>query len=128
MATFQEGYTRFCNREDISQELRPLLANVYNRIHAAPVDLITLRESLVALLSFLCQPERRTEANCRAVDLFFTIDDHWHARWESLPEDYRTLLDDVGGTLHDAIEFPDIARNFMSAPEQLLHRAERLRT
>ena len=127
MASFEEGYARFCNQRGVSQELRPLLARVYNLIHEVSIDLPTLGESLVVLLSFLCEPENRTDANCRAVDLFFAVDDHWDVRWDTLPEDYKGLLDDMGGALHDTAKALDVAENFASTPEQLLMRARGLK-
>jgi hypothetical protein len=97
MATFEEGYARFCIKRGVPQELRPLLARVYDLIHEASVNLPALTDALVALLSFLCEPENRTSDSCRAVDLFFAVDDHWSVKWDILPEDYQRLLDDVGG-------------------------------
>jgi hypothetical protein len=126
MATFEEGYARFCKKAGVSQELRPLLARVYDLIHEASVNLPALRDALVALLSFLCEPESRTSDNCRAVDLFFAVDDHWTVKWDILPENYQRLLDDIGGALHNAVDAPDIAENFSSTPEQLLDRARQL--
>jgi hypothetical protein len=126
MATFEEGYTKFCMKRGVSQELRALLARVYNLIHEASVNLPALRDALVALLSFLCEPENRTSDNCRAVDLFFAVDDHWSVKWDILPENYQCLLDDVGGALHNTVNAPDIAQNFSSTPEQLLDRARKL--
>ena len=126
MANFHEGYLRFCSGRDVSRELKPLIAYVYHLIHTSPVDLKALREALIALMSFLCETANRTDANCRAVDLFFEIDDHWGVRWENLPQDFQELLDDIGGALHDTFAAPAIAENFASAPEQLRDRAERL--
>jgi hypothetical protein len=126
MATFEEGYANFCEKRGVSQELRPLLARVYNLIHEASVNLPALRDALVALLSFLGEPENRTSDNCGAVDLFFAVDDHWSVKWDILPENYQCLLDDIGGTLHDAANAPDIAENFSSTPEQLFDRARKL--
>jgi hypothetical protein len=126
MANFHEGYLRFCSSKGVSQELKPLLSVVYNQIHATPADLQRLKESLISLISFLCQSEHRTDKNCRAVDIFFAIDDHWNKRWDHLPEEYQHVLDDIGGCLHDTVSYPDIAENFDYTPEQLLERIKRL--
>lgn len=126
--SFGEGYRRFCSGRKVSTELRPLLAAVYNQVHASLVNLPVLKDALMRLLSFLCEPENRTDANCTAVDLFFAIEDHWDKRWDGLPEEYRVLLDDIGGALHDTVSAPDIAGNFDSTPEQLLERATKLPT
>jgi len=127
MANFNEGYLRFCSAKGVPRELRPLLSLIYNQIHASPINLPILKESLVALTSFLSQPEYRTDKNCKAVDLFFTVDDHWDTRWDSLPEEYQLILDDIGGCLHDTVSATKIAENFESTPEQLLERVKQLK-
>lgn len=126
MTDFHEGYSKYCRGRRVSRELRPLLALVYRLIHTSPPDLHALKEALVALMSFLCETANRTDANCRAVDLFFMMDDHWSVRWDGLPEDFRELLDDIGGALHDTVSAPAIAESFASTPEQLRDRATRL--
>jgi hypothetical protein len=126
--SFHRGYRQFCSGRRVSKELRPLLAAVYNQVHTSPVNLTVLRDTLIRLMSFLCEPQNRTDANCTAVDMFFAIEDHWDKRWDRLPEEYRMLLDDIGGALHDTVSAPDIAENFDSTPEQLLERAKNLRT
>lgn len=76
---------------------------------------------------FLCQPEHRTDANCSAVDLFFAVEDYWSVRWEGLPREYRLVLDDIGGALHDTVSNPDVAESFQSTPEQLLDSIRQLK-
>jgi hypothetical protein len=127
IANFNKGYSRFCSAKGVSQKLRPLLSLIYNQIHEFPVNLSILKESLVALTSFLSQPEHCTDENCKAVDLFFTAGDHWDARWGSLPEEYQLILDDIGGCLHDNVSAPKIAENFESTPKQLLERVKKLK-
>ena len=126
MKKFNEGFMTFCSRLNISQELKPLLSVVYNQIHSSKVNLQLLKESLINLLLFLSKPENCTNSNCKAVDLFFCVDDHWNKRWDDLPEDYQHILNDIGGCLHDTISNPDIAKNFDSTPKQLLERIEKL--
>ncbi|MHC4143820.1 MAG: hypothetical protein ACYSUD_03475 [Planctomycetota bacterium] len=126
MTNFHEGYSKFCLGRRVSRELRPLLACVYHLIHTSPVELHALKEALVVLMSFLWEAVNRTDANCRAVDLFFLMDDHWGVRWDNLPEDFRELLDDIGGALHDTVSSPAIAEDFASTPEQLRDRSVRL--
>ncbi|MGD8253400.1 MAG: hypothetical protein PVJ11_05470 [Syntrophobacterales bacterium] len=128
MSRFEEGYNRFCSGTGVSQELRSLLKDVYGSIHWSSPDLKVIKRALLDLLSFLSQPEHRTDENCGAVDLFFCINDHWDVRWGNLPEGYRHLLDDIGGALHDTISAPEIAQSLESTPEQLLARAQRLPT
>lgn len=127
MTTFHDGYIRFCSAKGTSQGLEPLLLVIYNQIHASPVNLVLLKESLIALFSFLSQPEYRTDENCRAVDLFFAINDHWHIRWHNLPDDYKSIMDDIGGCLHDTVSASRVAENFQSTPEQLAERAKQLK-
>ena len=124
MSKFHNGYVRFCSDKHVSAQLRPLLARVYNNIHMPQCYLPELKDSMIALFSFLCDPQNRTSANCRAVDLFFCICDHWETRWENLPKEYQDILDDVGGILHDTVSSPEIAKNFDSTPEQLLERVK----
>ncbi len=126
MTNFHEGHLKFFRGRRVSRELKPLLTHVYNLIHTSPVDLHALKEALVAVMSFLCETVNRTDANCRSVDLFFLMDDHWSVRWEGLPEHFRELLDDIGGALHDTVGTPPIAENFASTPEQLRDRAREL--
>jgi hypothetical protein len=127
MADFNKGYSRFCSAKGVSQELRPLLSLIYNQIHASPFNLPILKEALVGLTSFLSQPEHCTDDNCKAVDLFFAVGDHWDTRWDSLPEEYQLILDDIGGCLHDTVSAPKIAESFESTPEQLLERVKQLK-
>ena len=108
------------------KDLNQLLAKVHFSLHEEPVNLGTIKDSLVCLFSFLCEPKNRTHNNCRAVDLFFCVDNHSDVFWNSLPDDYRQLFEDIGGCLHDTVEAPEIATNFESTPEQLLSRAKRL--
>ena len=78
-------------------------------------------------MSFLSQPGDRTDENCKAVDLFFAINDHWRVRWDNLPEDFKLILDDIGMCLHDTVSASNIAENFDSTPEQLLERIKQLK-
>jgi len=126
MANFQEGYLKYCKKKGAAEGLRPLLLEVYNQIHAQPPNLHLLKESLSDLMNFLIQPANRSDDNCRAVDTFFALKDHWNTRWEHLPKEYQLVLDDIGGILHDAVAATQIAENFQSTPEQLLERIKEL--
>ena len=127
MADFHKGYSRFCSAKGVSQELSPLLSAVYNHIHESPVNLTLLKKSLINLMSFLSQCKYHTDKNCHAVNLFFAIEDHWNARWDNLPEEFRLILDDIAMCLHDTVSAPNIAKNFDSTPERLLKRIEQLK-
>jgi hypothetical protein len=108
------------------KDLKDLLAQLNFSLCEDPVNLDNIKDSLVCLFSFLCEPKNRTHNNCKAVDLFFCIDNHSDVSWNSLPDDYRQLFDDIGGCLHDTVKAPEIATNFESTPEQLLLRAKKL--
>ena len=73
---------------------------------------------MIRLLEFLASPQGRTDANCRAVDSFFTFDECWL----DLPDALHDIFGDMAGALHDTISAPHIAHNFDSTPEQLLAR------
>ena len=114
------------NKDQNQGNLRHLLEQVSCLLHEEPANLDSIKESLVCLLSFICEPKNRTHNNCKAVDLFFCLDNLSDVSWNSLPEDYRQLFDDIGGCMHDTVESPEIATNFDSTTEQLLSRAKGL--
>lgn len=96
-----------------SRELEPLLRDV----HDAFGDDHALRAAVERVLLFLTTPAGRTDANCSVTDHFISAcEERW--RGSSL----APILDDMGGTLHDAIHAPNIARTFEATPEQLLER------
>jgi hypothetical protein len=109
-------------------DLKPLVLRVHDDVTTSPVDLPALKNSLVGLLQYL-SGEGRTNANCRATDLFFCSDDLEHV-WseQNLPDDFHDVLAKMGEALHDTVTSPDVARNFGCLPEQLLECAERLET
>ena len=109
--------------EQVSDGLRPLLEAVYQQLLAESVDLVTLRRSLVELLTFL-GGEGRSNANCWATDLFFAHCEGWERDWaeQNLPEDFHDVLALMGQALHDTVQAPEIAENFGCLPEQLLER------
>ena len=87
-------------------------------------DLGALRDALESLLAYLAA-DGFTDANCCAVDLFVQSCEE---SWAQLPESYRAILDDMSGTLHDAVYAPKIAETFESLPAQLLARVKALAT
>lgn len=111
------------NGEQVSHRLRPLLEAVYQQLLAESVDLVTLRRSLVELLTFL-RGEGRSNANCWATDLFFAHSEGWErdCAEQNLPEDFHDVLAMMGEALHDTVQAPEIAGNFGCLPEQLLER------
>lgn len=104
----------------VSRELEPLAAAMYASI--ASRDLDALRTALESLLVYL-SGEGFTDANCCAVDLFVQSCED---AWRDLPEPFRTILDDMSGTLHDSVYAPKIAETFESLPAQLLARVRAL--
>ncbi len=102
----------------VSRELGPLLRDV----HSAFDDDVQLAVSLERLVAFLVTA--RTDANCSVTDQFISATEE---EWRGVGEPLRSILDDMGGTLHDAIYAPNIARTFAATPEQLLERLRALR-
>ncbi len=111
-----------------STELKKLVEAVKNCIIERPTDLKRLGSSLENLLSFLTTPTGRTNENCVETDFYFCLHDDHGFNWDHLPEDYQLILADIGGQLHDTIEYSEIAENFESTPEQLLERVRKLKT
>lgn len=123
MSGFDELWRSAVRFRHASRELEPLLHAVHDDL--ARADVSALRASLENLLAFLAGPEGRTDANCSTVHHFFN---ETEALWQPLREDFRSICDDMSGTLHDAIYAPDIARTFEALPEQLLERVRRIDT
>jgi hypothetical protein len=126
MAGFNEAWAAV-NRprrfEAVSSDLQPLLRQVYFEILRTPPDLAALKESLTALLEYLGS-KGRTNANCWAVDMFFSQSEGWERDWteQHLPEDFHDVLAYMGEALHDTVRSPQVAANFDCLPEQLLDR------
>jgi hypothetical protein len=99
----------------VARELEWLLRDVY----VAFGDPAALRTALERLLEFLVSDAGRTDANCSTTDAFISATEE---QWRAVPEPLHAILDDMGGTLHDAIHAPNIARTFGATPEQLLER------
>jgi hypothetical protein len=131
MAGFEDAWSAVAGSRDgqpVSCELKPLLQDVYADVLEDPPNLAALKTSLTSLLEYLRGPGR-TNANCRAVDMFFCLSQDWDRDWaeQDLPEDFHDVLSMKGNSLHDAVKNPEIADNFDCLPEQLLKRVERLR-
>lgn len=100
----------------VSRELRELVYAVYTDLHSGAPE---LPMHLEALLAFLASERGRTDANCCAVDRFFS---QCPTAWSDLPPSLREIFDGMTATLHDAIYAPKIAESFGTLPEQLLER------
>lgn len=109
-----------------TQVLQTSLFKVSDSISAAPVNLALIKSTLVELLVYLASPEGRTSENCTTADTFFLLHADYGFNWFHLPEEFRLILDDIGGQLHDTVDNPKIATNFESTPEQLLERVHSL--
>jgi hypothetical protein len=81
---------------------------------------------LQRLLAFLSSPAGRTNANVWTVDLFFCLPEEWSGDWSHLPDEFRNILDDMGGALHDTLSYPEIAADSDALPEQLLERVNQI--
>lgn len=100
----------------VSAQLEPLLHDVYSSFD----NDTALRSALERLLIFLSSAEGRTDANCSVTDHFVSsCEELW--RGSAL----APILEDMGGTLHDAVHAENIARTFEATPEQLLARVRR---
>jgi len=132
MSGFDEAWAAVAAPRDgqqVSSELHPLLQAVYTQSLSQPLNMCEFKNSLEDLLTFLVC-EGRTNANCRAVDIFFAEGQRWERDWaeQGLPDDFHDVLAMMGEALHDTVKHPDIAENFVCLPEQLLERVRRLPT
>jgi hypothetical protein len=130
MASFDDAWTAVAiihDREVVSPALRSFLQAVYREVLSEPLSQASLKKSLEELLEFLAGVGR-TNANCWAVDLFFSLTRGWERDWADvrLPEGFHDALSLMGEALHDTVKDPDIARNFGCLPEQLLERVRSL--
>lgn len=120
MSDFAEVWKSVVRFRRASRDLEWLLRDV----HAAFADDSTLRTALEALLAFLASSAGRTDANCAVTDQFLNATEE---EWRGAADPIRTILEDMSGTLHDAVHAPQIARTFQATPEQLLERVRSLR-
>ncbi|HEV8660440.1 MAG TPA: hypothetical protein VGS96_17685 [Thermoanaerobaculia bacterium] len=123
---FEEFYRSAARFRHVSPQLKSLLRHVYAAAVTRPADLRYLKNAMESLLSFLATEGGRTDANCCTTDAFFSAVDEWERDWSDLPENFRDVLDDLGGALHDTVHAPHIASNFESLPEQLLQRVRKI--
>lgn len=123
---FEELYQAAVRFRHVSPTLRPLLRHAYRAAVTRPTNLRELKNALESLMSFLASDGGRTDANCCTVDGFFSASAQWERSWSDLPKEFRNVLDDVGGVLHDTVYAPHIAGHFESLPEQLLQRIRRI--
>src|SRR5262245_18827388 len=77
----------FC---DVRRALDPLVNALHAKLNERPLDLTAIKFALIAVLEFLNSPAGRTDANCRAVDGFFSHDDGWINA--SLPDAYYDVI------------------------------------
>jgi hypothetical protein len=114
------------DKENEKQKVIDLAEAVFQVAIQSNPDMSQLKSRLIELLSFLCSPEGRTDENCQIVDSYFCTKNNWSYCIKHLPIEAYEILFDIGGTLHDTFENPDIAANFQSLPEQLLERVEKM--
>lgn len=119
MSEFDDTWRSVVRFRRVSRELEPLLRAVKDAFG----DAAALREALERLLEFLASERGRTDANCSTTDAFIAATEE---QWRSAPDALRAILDDMSGTLHDAVYAPNIAKTFEATPEQLLERLRRL--
>lgn len=117
MSDFDEVWRSAVRFRRASRELEPLLHDVYNAFG----DDAVLRAAVERVLIFLTTPAGRTDANCTVTDQFISATEE---RWRG--SSLAPILDDMGGTLHDAIYAENVAKTFEATPEQLLERVRKL--
>ena len=132
MPSFEEAWTSVARDRDgeaVSQELQPLLKEVYVQVLSKPIGLSALKRSLERLLEFL-SGQGRTNANCWAADLFFGVSAGWELDWadQGLPDEFHDVLAKMGEALHDTVRAKQVAENFDCLPEQLLAHVNRIHT
>jgi hypothetical protein len=119
MTDFESVWRTAVRFRRASRELEPLLHDVYDAFG----DDRALRAAIERVLVFLTTAAGRTDANCTVTDQFIsTTEEHW--RSSSL----APILEDMGGTLHDAIYAENVAKTFEATPEQLLERVRKFTT
>ena len=116
MTDFDALYRTVVTFRRVSRQLESLLRNVYSSFGDDPA----LRAALESVLVFLVSREGRTDANCSVTDQFISATEE---QWRS--SSLAPILEDMGGTLHDAIHAENIARTFEATPEQLLDRVRK---
>jgi len=112
--------------ENQRQRVIALAEAVYCCAQQHNPDLSQLKTEIQNLLLFLCSPEGRTDDNCTTVGTHLSCKSDWPHCIGHLPTQLRSVLLDIGGTLHDAIRHPKVASNFESLPEQLLVRVRKV--
>ena len=116
MSDFAEVWRASVRFRRASRELELLLHDVY----ASFGDDAALRTAVERVLVFLTSPAGRTDANCTVTDQFISAtEEQWRA------SALAPILEDMGGTLHDAIHAENIAKTFEATPEQLLERVRK---
>jgi hypothetical protein len=117
--TFEQLFRNAARVRKVSRELESLLERVYDTVEGEPR---ALKVALEDLVMFLTTPAGRTDANVCVTDSFFSVVEEWGKSLDAIPPGLRSIINDIGGTLHDTIYAPHIASNFESLPEQLLER------
>lgn len=90
-----------------------------------PTDLICLKAQFVSMLEYLCSPTGRTKHNCNSLNDHAIINDDWLKA--KLPADFKDLIINMAGALHDTFGAPHVAESCEALPEQLLEQAKKLK-
>jgi hypothetical protein len=113
MSDFDALWRASVRYRHVSRELEALMRDV----HAALGEDAALAAALERALVFLGTAEGRTDANCSVTDQFIAATEEEWRESRLAP-----ILQDMGGTLHDSIHAPNVAKTFEATPEQLLER------
>jgi hypothetical protein len=117
---FEQRFRSAARTRNVSPALRPIL----QRVDVSLDDPAQLGTALEELFTFLSMPAGRTDANCCTTDRYFSALEE-DGRLEVVDEPLLGIVTSIGGTLHDTIYAPHIARNFDSLPEQFLERVRK---
>lgn len=104
--------------------LEELLVALKEQCQKRPVDEVGILRAVEGVLAFLVVAENNTDANCRRVDLFVTLEMDEMPKW--VPGDDVGLIVGDMMLLHDTHTVPEIAENFQSTPGMLLARTREL--
>jgi len=98
--------------------LQPLIQELHARLCDTSPDLEATKGGLVALLEF---PAGRTDANCHAIDTFFSRDGSWVGA--RVPDVYHDIIADMSARRMMPSAGAEIAANVDSTGQNKSHHA-----
>ena len=110
-------------RREFAVDIDKKLSHLETVIRKEDIESHEILVAMEDVLTWLV--DNNTDENCRNVDNFISTRIGSSQR-KHLPHDIQEIISDMGGALHDTHTSPEIAKNFESTPEQLLHRLSRI--